>query len=251
MWMGWLDRFKRGGQRGGEDALGAPDVARVAGPTNAEPVGFRLPASLALADDVEAELREQAWRWVVRGDDDAQSFVEYIEDEMEAWGIDEATVETAFASVVAARRAQQSMWDPAARTGLTRAFEALAERGIVAREHFSCCGNCASGEIYDERDDSQRWRGYVYYHQQDTDGLIDSRSTYIGYGAFMDAWTTETEWMALPDAEREQRYARIVTALMRDDVIPVLEAHGATVVWDGSLGTRIRLDNVDYLAHLS
>lgn len=245
--MGWFDRFRRGGRDGKAEPVG---MTHAGSPTNAAPAGFRLPASLGLADDVEAELRERAWQWVVRGDDDASAFVESMEEEAEAWGLDDSRIEGAFAAVVAARRAQQAHWDPAATTALTRAFAALAERGIVAREHFSCCGTCASGEIFDERDDSRTWRGYIYYHQQDTDRLIEDRSTYIGYGAFLDAWTTEAEWKALPEAQRDQRYAQIVTALMREDVIPVLEAHGATVAWDGNLGTRIHLANVDYLVRL-
>ena len=245
--MGWFDRFRRGGRNGEANPTGP---AEAASPTNVAPAGFRLPASLGLAADVETELRERAWQWVVRGDDDASAFVESMEDEREELGVGDATVEAAFAAVVAARRAQQAHWDPTAATALTRAFAALAERGIVAREHFSCCGNCASGEIFGERDDSRAWRGYVYYHQQDTDRLIEDRSTYIGYGAFLDAWTTEAEWTALPETQRDQRHAQIVTALMREDVIPVLEAHGITVAWDGSLGTRIHLSGVDYLARL-
>jgi hypothetical protein len=245
--MAWWDRFRK------QASEGTRVSAKATGggvPTNAMPPDFRLPVSLRLADDIEAELRERAWQWVVRGDDDSASFVECLEDDITAWGLDEAAAEAAFAAVVAARRAQQAQWPPDAKTPLTRAFEALAGRGIVAREHFSCCGTCASGEIFDERDDTRTWRGYIYYHQQDTDGLIGDRSTYIGYGAFLDAWTTEAEWKALPESQREQRYAQIVTSLMREDVIPVLEAHGATVAWDGSLATRIRVDNVDYLARL-
>lgn len=246
--MGWFDRFMRGTRQGKTETDVAPD-ATATGP-NAQPAGFRLPDSLGLAPEVEQPLREQAWRFVVRGDDDADAFVSYVEDEMEEWGIDDATAGAAFSAVIAARRAQQAAWSALPKTALTRAFETLAERGVVARENFSCCGTCASGEIFDERDDSQTWRGYVYYHQQDTDGLIEDRSTYIGYGAFLEAWMTETEWNALPEREREQRYERIVTALMRDEVIPVLEAHGATVTWNGSLDTRIRLDDVDFFVPL-
>ena len=43
----------------------------------------------------------------------------------------------------------------------------------------------------------------------------------------------------------------VVNALMREEVIPVLEAHGATVTWDGDLGTRIRLDDVDFFVPLA
>jgi len=249
--MGWFDRFTRGKRDGQADAAAGTAADGRGLDPNAQPDGFRLPAALGLDPQVEEALRGEAWRFVVRGDADADAFAECQEDEAEAWGIGEDTVRAAFSAVVAARRAQQAAWPALPKTALTRAFEALAARGIVARENFSCCGTCASGEIFDERDDSRTWRGYVYYHQQDTEGLLDDRSTYIGYGAFLDAWTTEAEWTALPDAERERQYGRIVTALMREEVIPVLEAHGATVTWDGSLGTRIRLDGVDFFVPLA
>lgn len=248
--MGWFDRFTRGTRKERTEAAATGAADGPGKGPNAQPEGFRLPAALGLDPQVEAALREQAWRFVVRGDDDADAFAECQEDEAEAWGVGEDVIRAAFLAVVAARRAQQAAWTAMPKTALTRAFEALAARGVVARENFSCCGTCASAEIFNERDDSRNWRGYVYYHQQDTEGLLDDRSTYIGYGAFLDAWTTEAEWTALPDAERERRYERIVTALMREDVIPVLEAHGATVTWDGSLGTRIRLDNVDFFVPL-
>lgn len=242
--MPWWEFFSRR-KRVSETAAPLSTAALETGDLNAEPPGFRLPASLGLDAEVEAQLRERGWRAVVRGDDDADGFVDCLEEEIPAWGISEKTARAAFAAVVKLRRAQLAQWQELPKTPLTQAFEALAERGIVARENFTCCGTCASAEIGGERDDSRQWRGYIYYHQQDTDRLIDDRSTYIGYGAFVDAYMSEAEWTALSDSERDAQYQVIVGKLMHEEVIPVLEQHGAVVTWNGDLGTRIYLDKVE------
>ena len=72
-------------------------------------------------------------------------------------------------------------------SALTKAFAELAEIGVVARENFTCCGTWGSTEIWDERDESRQWRGYLYYHSQDADAIIQDGQTYVGYGAFLDA----------------------------------------------------------------
>ncbi|MFT4298741.1 MAG: hypothetical protein QM597_03785 [Aeromicrobium sp.] len=214
---------------------------------NEQPEGFRLPFDLA--DEAEALLRERAWEQIVRGDTDAETFAEIVAD-----------AEAIFDSVVEARRAQQAQWNDAeTATTLTRAFAALAEIGVVARENFSCCGTCGAAEIGDERDDSRTWRGYVFYDQQDTDSLIADGETYLSYGAFLDAWLPALrgpsslgapqgpdEWNDLDDDAKDAAYTRIVTALMIDEVFPVLERHGITARWDGDLGRRILLQGVDY-----
>lgn len=211
---------------------------------NLQPDGFRLPAELGLSDDVEAQLRERAWRLVVSGNGTDEDYViEMADDEL---GLDAATATRALAATLAARREQQAAWGPdEPRTALTEAFAALADIGVLARENFSCCGTCAPGEMYDERDDSRTWRGFVYYHQQDTEDLLESGSTYLGYGAFLDAWMTREEWEAVPDAQKDRRYADITVALM-DEVVAVLEQRGIDVRWDHRPQTRILLTGVDY-----
>ncbi|MFK4790296.1 DUF6891 domain-containing protein [Microbacterium sp. ZW T5_56] len=121
---------------------------------------------------MEAEVRDAAWPQVIRGETDPELFVELCDDEVVEWGIANGVAIAAFNHVVAARRALQAAWPADARANLTDAFEALNRAGIVARENFNCCGSCAAGEIWDERDGTRAWRGYVTYNQQDTERLI-------------------------------------------------------------------------------
>jgi len=238
-------RWRRRRDQGDAEDRGSQPSAATA--RSAQPDGFRLPEGLALSAEAESGLRDALWREVLLGCTDPDDMLESLEEELSGWGIDDATAEAAAQAVVRARSAQQARWaDEVTVSNLLAAFEDLAGIGVVARDHFSCCGTCASSEIWDERDDSRTWRGYVYFHQQDTESLIEERSTYIGYGAFLDAWLPEAEWVALPDDQKDARYADIVRGLMEGEVFPLLRRHGIAVTWDGDLGRRILLENADY-----
>ncbi|GAB3398432.1 hypothetical protein GCM10027515_03630 [Schumannella luteola] len=210
---------------------------------NAQPDGFRLPDSLGLDSEAEAELREQAWAVVTRGVDDPFEFVDWATaSEL----LDEPRAEQVWQLVLDARRAQQALWGDTPRTALTDAFAELETLGVVARQNFSCCGTCASGEIWDERPADRPSRGYVYFHMQDTEQLIESNSTYLGYGAFPDAYLSEAEWNALDEPAQNEFYERTTTALMDEVVTPTLTRHGIQVVWNHRLDTRILIENAEY-----
>ncbi|WLP89980.1 hypothetical protein [Gordonia sp. NB41Y] len=126
------------------------------------------------------------------------------------------------------------------------AFEELIDNGVVARADFSCCGNCASGEIWDERDDTRHWKGYAYFHQQDTERLVETGETYIGYGAFPPEDFDEETYNKLTEAEQENRYKADVIRLLDDVVFPVLRRHGIEPEWNRDLDTRVLLRNADW-----
>lgn len=210
--------------------------------------GYAIPESWALAAAQREELRRDAWALVLQGEDDPQAYAERFDYLLDEAGVDEARAEEFFAGVVERRREQQRAFGEPPESALTLAFEELAGIGVVARENFTCCGTCGAAEIDDERDDSRTWRGYVFYHQQDAEAIPEGRSTYVGYGVFLDAFLTEEEWNALGDSEKEAFYERATERLMVDEVAPILERHGVGFEWDRDLGTRILLTNVDFFA---
>ncbi len=208
-----------------------------------QPDGLRLGAELGLTEKQERKLRNFTWERVVVGND-LDTYLDWAGDEFPKRK--KKVLTQAFDTAFQARRAQVASWPADARsTPLMTAFAELADLGIVARGNFSCCGNCASGEIWEERDDSRTWRGYMYFHSQDADRIPDDRTTYVGYGVFLDAYLPESEWDALSDQAKDETYARLVRELMAEATV-VLERHGVEVEWDGSLGVRILLKNVDW-----
>ncbi|MGM0357794.1 DUF6891 domain-containing protein, partial [Streptomyces sp. ECR3] len=81
------------------------------------------------------------------------------------------------------RVAEQAEWrgetDP---ERLTRAFTALREAGVTARENFACCRNCGHSEIAGEGGPDAR--GFVYFHTQCTDSAAAGRGLMLLYGGF-------------------------------------------------------------------
>jgi hypothetical protein len=70
---------------------------------------------------------------------------------------------------------------------LDTAMAALEDNGIVARQNFSCCMTCGSGEIRDEIETfnagGRMARGYVFFHQQATEHAVNGDGINFAYGA--------------------------------------------------------------------
>lgn len=109
------------------------------------------------------------------------------------------------------RVAEQAAWhgetDP---ERLTRAFTALREAGITARENFTCCRNCGQSEIGGEGEPGAR--GFVYFHTQCTDSAATGHGLMLLYGGF--------------DGSSE------TTAAIGQEVVAALEAVGLRAEWD-------------------
>lgn len=127
------------------------------------------------------------------------------------------------------RVAEQAAWqgetDP---ERLTRAFAALQETGITAREHFSCCRNCGQSEIGGEGKPDAR--GFVYFHTQCTDSAADGHGLMLLYGGF--DGSTET------------------TAAIGHEVVAALEAVGLHAEWDRDPGRAITVTPLDWRRRL-
>jgi hypothetical protein len=115
---------------------------------------------------------------------------------------------------------EQSSWPAVTDSDrLDSAFAALERAGILARQDFACCQSCAHAEIWDEAADPSKWRGYAFYHQQDTEAAVDGNGLYLGFGAKV-AGASES-------------------ASIGSEIAEALRAEGLQVVWDGDVRTRI------------
>ncbi|MDF3337436.1 hypothetical protein P3H80_08390 [Mycolicibacterium septicum] len=210
---------------------------------NAVPAHATLPDVPLDAED-RATLTSEIWGMLVTGNDDVEEFLEiYAED----YELTEEQLTTAFAALREARLRQQAeIGDYQSRT--RAAFDELNANGVIARADFSCCGTCASAEIGDERDDSRHWSGFIYFHSQDTDRLIEDGSTYVGYGAFEPENFDETAYNQLSDEAKEDLYFSDVARMLDETVFPIVRRHGIEPEWNRDLGTRVLLTNADWYA---
>jgi hypothetical protein len=133
------------------------------------------------------------------------------------------------------RLAQQSTW-----RGLSdadkpdAAFNEMEAVGIVARMAFTCCGSCGVAEIGAEVPQGATPRGFVFFHQQDAEVLAEPDPyLYLSYGAFSGPNVSNAE-----GRQASEEIGRLATRY--------LKAHGFQVDWDGTIGQRIRLSNLDW-----
>ncbi|MGV0812317.1 hypothetical protein ABQF34_10180 [Mycolicibacterium boenickei] len=210
---------------------------------NAIPAYAVLP-DLPLDADERAALTGNIWDQLVTGNDDVDEFIDIFAEDYE---LTEEQLTAAFAALRDARLRQQTeIGDYRSRT--RAAFDELNVHGVLARADFSCCGTCASAEIGGERDDSRYWRGYIYFHNQDTERLVEDGETYVGYGAFEPEEFDEEAYNRLSDQAKEDLYFGDVVRMLDEIVFPIVRRHGIEPEWNRDLGTRVLLTNADWYA---
>jgi hypothetical protein len=217
----------------------------VSAPSNLNAIpDYAVLPDLPLDADERAELIEGIWGQLVTGNDDVEEFVEVFAEDYQ---LTEEQLTAAFAAFRDARLRQQAeIGDYRSRT--QAAFDEINANGVIARADFTCCGTCASAEIGDERDDSRHWSGFIYFHSQDTERLIEDGRTYVGYGAFEPEGFDEDAYNRLSDQAKEDLYFSDVTRMLDDVVFPIVRRHGIEPEWNRDLGTRVLLTNADWYA---
>ncbi|MFD7649377.1 DUF6891 domain-containing protein [Streptomyces albidoflavus] len=127
------------------------------------------------------------------------------------------------------RVAEQAEWqgetDP---ERLTRAFTALQEARVTARENFTCCRNCGRSEIGGEGGPDAR--GFVYFHTQCTEFAAAGHGLMLLYGSFDDSSEPP--------------------AVIGHEVMAALEAVGLAADWDGDPGRAITVTPLDWRRRL-
>lgn len=107
---------------------------------------------------------------------------------------------------------------------LELAFDMLEDKGIISRQNFTCCATCGASEIATEIEDFEAYgrpaRGYAFFHQQDTESVVDTGHLYLSFGA--------------ANGETDAEFVEI-----GQEVFEALNAVGLKVRWDGKLEHRI------------
>jgi hypothetical protein len=129
-------------------------------------------------------------------------------------------------TTLAAHVEEQATWSETTDCDrLDAAFRALDDAGIVARQHFTCCGNCGATEIHGEMDqarkDGQNVRGYTFFHIQDTEYAVRGESLFLSFGSV--------------DGDAQAAIA------VGHDVVSALRAEGLHPAWNGRQSNRIGL----------
>jgi hypothetical protein len=140
-------------------------------------------------DETLAEIRAFIDSQIREGFSSISEIVENATDfAFDRFGDDDLSreIESIVAESLAAHQVEQSTWESSTDCDrLDRAFASLNRQGIVARQNFSCCNNCGFTEIWDEVDreeQHQQIEGYVFYHLQSTEQVIETGRLLLAYG---------------------------------------------------------------------
>jgi len=218
-------------------------------PETPEPVTVTPPR-----DDFE-ELTEAAREAVLPGFLSRVEAIERVRDAFELTD-DDPAAEDAVDRVWHARLAEEKTWAPGESDyeRVARAFAALNDEGVVARMDFTCCNSCGTTEIDDERTalpeagEGYRYREeqYVFFHQQDSDRLVDEPAQLLlTYSAWRAARDTDAELLAAArggDKDAERRIREETDRKVGERVAAALAAEGLTVTWNGDPGQRLAVE---------
>ncbi|MFE7192476.1 DUF6891 domain-containing protein [Kitasatospora sp. NPDC057541] len=182
--------------------------------------------------DAEERTRELIRCGFQEPDEIAESLVEDLADQ----GLTVEEAERIVAPLWQERLREQAGWPETTDVDrLEAAFDALEELGIVAAMDFTCCANCGYAEIGGEAEEGSR--GFVFFHQQDTERAAGGGSLMLRYGGFqVDGESTEAAVRRTAEVGRE--------------VAAALAAAGLPVEWDGSPETAIAVTPISWLNRL-
>lgn len=155
------------------------------------------------------------------------------------------------------RLGEQTQWTaPGDFERLSAAFADLERNGIVARMNFTCCMQCGTTEIDDERTPSEpdengypfaQW-AYTFFHMQDAERLGDEPSDlYLSYSAFRPAHDLDPALVAAAFGGDETAKAHMIAhtdQTVGRQVADALRTQGLSVDWNGDNNQRIRVTDV-------
>lgn len=112
---------------------------------------------------------------------------------------------------------------------LNEAFRLMRRAGLIARQNFKCCSNCAGYAIAEQVSAMPEHRrkevlGTVFYHRQDAEMLVKTGETYLAFGPIGTAAHGEIGFSAETIGIR---------------ACAILKEVGLEYEWDGSEQTRI------------
>lgn len=130
---------------------------------------------------------------------------------------------------MAERRSQLAALGSSTYARLDSALDQLEESGILARENFWCCQTCAytamHEEVLESIDAGEDVRGFVLFHSQDTERVVETGRLLLRYGGLGE----------------NLRIDQSVSKVVGDEIVAVLRAADFEPEWSGLTTDLIEL----------
>ena len=205
------------------------------------------------------ELVDHASTLLVPGFVDRIDAVEMVRDHFDREDGD-PDVENAVTQAWQRRRSEQRNWrGPSDYDRMVAAFADLTGQGVLARMNFTCCQNCGTSEIDDERTPlvgaapgQYAWRewAYAFFHQQDAARLAEEPTVlHLSYSAFRAAPHLDPVLVRAArdgDADAARRVRIETDGAVGTMVAAALREQGLTVDWDGNPDARLAVSITDW-----
>lgn len=108
---------------------------------------------------------------------------------------------------------------------IDKAFEFLDQSGIFTAQNYWCCSRCGHSAAASEMTE-RKTRGYVFYHEQDTDRGVEGEGLLLAFGSY------EGED---PNTEAIGR-----------EICSALDSFGIPHQWNGSSSSRIAIEPFEW-----
>ncbi len=129
------------------------------------------------------------------------------------------------------RLQEQNHWPPETDADkLERAFKALRRSKLFASMDYTCCSTCGHSEMCAEWQEDDDEKGYVFFHEQNTDSMIATGCLYLHFGSF---------------SRSPQRKIAIGKKIVR-----ALKRQGLTVKWSQRPDESIEVHPINWLKRL-
>jgi hypothetical protein len=157
--------------------------------------------------DVLADVREYVTTSVRGGYQSRDEIIESGNEMASDEGLDDVDIAALVDTAIADLQRESSTW-PAVTDydRLATALDALERKGIIARQNFTCCMTCGHTEIGDELEQFEQAggvaRGYVFFHQQATERVVDGGDINFAYGSVLEDVGSEAIAAELADELR-------------------------------------------------
>lgn len=182
-----------------------------------------------------SDAREWVRQFVLPGfyrrDEAKQALQEFLDDPP----LDEGTISRIVDEVWESRRAEEAVWDDEGDySKVAAAFAELETAGFVARMNFTCCQTCGHTEIKDEATGTER--GYVFFHQQDSQRLADPDAVlFLAFGV-LSAHPSIDQDLYAKAVEGDKAAQSVLTPMLdeieleiADQVVDAMERQGLRV----------------------
>lgn len=221
---------------------------------SALPTDFQFPVP-HLPKPVQQDITNILWEQLLVGNLEITDYFDIIDDVIEDAEISEEDALLIIKSLFETRKAQLLQWKAAGvlpPDRVTAAFAELQAQRILALSNFTCCGTCGAGEAYERMEaEKDLWEGYIFFHTQDTEALIEDGETYLSYGVNWFSQSEDPAYNSLPEAEQEKLYVQACQKMADEILEPTFQKHGITFTWDGDYSTRMHIEVGDYVFDLS